>query len=185
MTLFGWKMTGRAPARPASARVALSRMASLSAGAAWPRSYEAQVRELYLGNAIAQASVRLVAQGLSAAPLKASDETALALVKATSAGQSLLEAVTMQLLLHGNAYIEIMGGADARPAELYALRPERVSIEADSRGWPSAFVYRVGTAVSRIPAERMIHLRLAHPLDDHYGLGCLAGAAGADRKSVV
>ena len=28
-------------------------------------------------------------------------------------------------------------------------------------------------------APEVIHLRLAHPLDDHYGLGCLGAAAGA------
>src|SRR3954469_6891316 len=37
----------------------------------WPRSYEAQVREAYLGNAVAQRSVRLVAESVAWAPLVA------------------------------------------------------------------------------------------------------------------
>jgi HK97 family phage portal protein len=179
MKIFGWKMAGRAVARPAASQVALARLVSGVGAGGWARGYEAQVRELYLDNAIAQAAVRLIAQGLSAAPLQASDARALALVKATSAGQSLLETAAMQLLLHGNAYIELIGGADGAPAELYALRPERIAIEADARGWPAGFAYRVGGATTRIPPDRMIHIRLAHPTDDHYGLGCLAAASGA------
>lgn len=42
-----------------------------------------------------------------------------------------------------------------------------------------AFVYRAGTAASRIAGSRVIHIRTHHPLDDHYGLGCLDAAAGA------
>jgi len=68
---------------------------------------------------------------------------------------------------------------DGRPGELFALRPERVSIEADVRGWPVAYVYKVGDVASRLPAESIIHIRSMHPLDDHYGLGCLGAASGA------
>jgi HK97 family phage portal protein len=174
MNIFGWKSAGRAPARPA-----LSRGLSTWVTGAWPRSYEAQLRELYLDNAVAQRAVRLIGEGVAAAPLSASDPVALALVTATSGGQALLETVAVQLLLHGNAYVQLLTGPDGNPAELFALRPDRVNVEADVRGWPAAFVYRAGEAVTRIPAERMIHIRFHHPLDDHYGMGCLAGAAGA------
>lgn len=174
MKLFGWKSAGRAPARPALLR---GRGSWISG--AWPRSYEAQLRELYLSNAVAQRAVRLVAEGLASAPLSASDPAALALVEATSGGQSLLETVATQLLLHGNAYVELLPGAGPKPAELYALRPERVSIEPDARGWPRAFVYRAGEAATRLAPDQLIHIRTHHPLDDHYGLGCLDAAAGA------
>jgi hypothetical protein len=53
MKLFGWK--AREESRPA-----LSRGGSGPAVGEWPRSYEAQVREAYLGNAIAQRAVKLV-----------------------------------------------------------------------------------------------------------------------------
>jgi HK97 family phage portal protein len=132
-----------------------------------------------LGNAIAQRAVRLIAEGLASAPLTSTDAEALRLVKATSAGQALIETVAAHLLLHGNAYVEILSGMDGRPGELFALRPERVSIEADVRGWPVAYVYKVGDVASRLPAESIIHIRSMHPLDDHYGLGCLGAASGA------
>ena len=68
---------------------------------------------------------------------------------------------------------------DGSLCELYALRPERVSVEADARGWPAAFRYKAGEAVTRLGANELIHIRTHHPLDDHYGLGCLGAASGA------
>ena len=60
-----------------------------------------------------------------------------------------------------------------------------MTIEADARGWPVAFLYKAGEATMRIAAEdaagrpAVIHIKTANPLDDHYGLGCLGAAAGA------
>ena len=183
MNIFGWKSTGRGFLRPAqsraASRVSLARSFGTHSLGEWPRNYEAQVREGYLHNAIAQRAVRLVAEGVASAPLTSSDDTALALVKATSGGQALIETVAAHLLLHGNAYVEMLPGPDGGPQELYALRPERVSVEADPRGWPVAFVYRAGEAATRMPADNIIHIRTMHPLDDHYGLGCLGAASGA------
>ena len=137
MKIFGWKSTGRSFARPAKTRVSqnhvnLARTYGTYSLGDWPRGYEQQVREGYLHNAIAQRAVRLVAEGVASAPLTSSDDAALALVKATSGGQALIETVAAHLLLHGNAYIEMLPGADGAPCELYALRPERVSVEADA-----------------------------------------------------
>lgn len=180
MKIFGWKSAGRAVARPGHARVPLAQGRSGWIGGEWPRNYEAQLREGYLDNAIAQRAVRLVAESVAAVPVSANEDAALALVRATSGGQSLVETVAAQLLLHGNAYVEILVNVDeSAPAELYALRPERVSVEADAHGWPVAFSYRAGAAVTRLPTDSIIHIRTMHPLDDHYGLGCLGAASGA------
>jgi HK97 family phage portal protein len=179
MKIFGWKSAGRGSLRPAQTRVSLARGYGAASLGEWPRSYEAQVRDGYLHNAIAQRAVRLVAEGLSAAPIASSHPEVAALIQATSGGQSLLETVAVHLLLHGNAYVEILPGADGAPAELYALRPDRIAVEADVQGWPMAFVYRVGGASTRMAAGSVIHIRNMHPLDDHYGLGCLGAASGA------
>jgi len=56
MRWFGRK--GGGAARPALARV----MAGAAIGGEWPRSYEAQVRDAYAGNAVAQRAVRMVAE---------------------------------------------------------------------------------------------------------------------------
>src|SRR3546814_13508216 len=76
-------------------------------------------------------------------------------------------------------------GAAGEVAELFALRPERVGGEADARGWPIAYLYRVGENAARLASEdaagrtAIVHLKSLHPLDDHYGLGCVSAAAGA------
>lgn len=184
MNIFGWKSAGRGLLRPGKMRVQQDRLsavrtAGVSSLGEWPRSYETQVRELYLSNAIAQRAVGLVTDGVASAPLFPCDPVALDLIRTRTCGQALLETVATHLLLHGNAYVEILPGADGRPVELYALRPERVAIEADSRGWPMAYIYRVAGSTSRLAVEQIIHLRVLHPLDDHYGMGAMGAAAGA------
>jgi HK97 family phage portal protein len=180
MKFFGRKSAGRAPARPAFDVVRLARgLGGNGVIGDWPRAYEAQVRSAYLDNAIAQRAVRLVAEGVAAVPLAASDDAALGLVTATSGGQALLESVAVHLLLHGNAFIELLPSEGGAPSELYALRPERVTVEADARGWPVAFAYKAGSVTTRLTPDALIHIRQTHPLDDHYGLGCLGAASGA------
>jgi HK97 family phage portal protein len=163
----------------------------------WPRSYEAQVRDAYLGNPVAQRAVRLVAESVAWCPVYARGEDGAALdggartVARKSAWPErlltppLLDSAASQLLLHGNAYLQILLDMDGAPAELFALRPERVKVEAGASGWPAAYVYKAGEARTRLAARdglgrpSLVHVRSTHPLDDHYGLGCLGAAAGA------
>lgn len=150
-----------------------------------PTTYAEQVRAGYCDNPIAQRAVRLVAEGVGGAPIVASDAQIAELVATTSAGQGLIETLAAHLMLHGNGYVQILRDADGRPAELYALRPDRVTIEPDARGWPTAYVYRVGDTATRIVAQEgdgapvIVHIKGFHPTDDHYGLGCLGAAARA------
>jgi HK97 family phage portal protein len=154
------------------------------------RSYEAMVREGYVNNPIAQRAVRLIAEGAGSAPITArpADHPILHLLNRPNpiqAGPDLIEVVASHLSLHGNAYIEVVLGDDGLPVEVYALRPDRVSIEADANGWPTAYLYRAGEKVERHYAEGtrdeppLLHIKTFHPLDDHYGLGSLGAAAGA------
>jgi len=183
MKWFGWKAAGREESRPAL-EGARSRFASGFGVGAVPRSYEAQVRSLYLGNAIAQRAVRLIAEGIGDAPLLGAPEI-LTLVQARSGGQALCASVAAQLLLHGNAYVQLLTDARGDVVELFALRPERVTVEPDAAGWPVAYRYGVGERTVRLIAEdpagrpQVVHIKAFHPLDDHYGLGSLASAAGA------
>ena len=174
MKWFGRK-AGRDAARPA-----LARGFGMAFGSGeWPRSYEAQVRDAYTLNPVAQRAVRLVAESLGSAPLLCSQPDVARLVGMTSGGQGLVETVASHALLHGNAFVQLLADKGGNVAELFALRPDRVSIEADGRGWPGAFLYRVGEVVQRIEANSVVHIRAFHPTDDHYGLGCLGAAAGA------
>jgi phage terminase large subunit-like protein len=168
----------RAAARPALVRS----MAAMPIGE-WPRSYEAQVRDAYVANPVAQRAVRLVAEGVAGVPVYAGagHDAAVRLI----AGGALIETVAAQMLLHGNAYVQIIDGGEDVPIELVALRPERVAVEPDADGWPSGYLYRAGERTTRFPLTdglgrpAIVHLKALHPIDDHYGLGCLGAAAGA------
>ncbi|MEQ1726337.1 MAG: phage portal protein [Sphingopyxis sp.] len=161
------------------------------------RSYDEQVRRAYAQNPVAQRCCRLVAEAVAGAPLNIDNPRIAALISERAGGQVLLESVASQLMLHGNAYVQLLGGASPSglshsqasagelPAELYALRPERVSVEVDAQGWPVAFAYRVGGQAQRLNAcdamgrVHVVHIHTVNPLDDHYGLGCLSAAAQA------
>ncbi|THD38352.1 MAG: phage portal protein [Sphingomonas sp.] len=177
MKLFGRKSTA------AETRPPLSRYGASTIVGDWPRSYEAQVRAGFVDNAIAQRSVKLVAESVANAPLTAASPELAALVGARSAGQALLETVAAQLLLHGNAFIQILDDGHGGIAELFALRPERIAVEPDRDGWPAAYRYRVADRVLRLspdgPRPEVIHLKSFNPVDDHLGLGCLGAASGA------
>ncbi len=205
MNLFGWK------ARRDAARPVLARGWAVGAGSPGqvPGDYAARVRAAYADNAVAQRCVRILTEAVGNAPLFLADDAgasiaspsagasaitaqrasehsaAVALVTIRSNGQALLATLASQLLLHGNAYVQIIEGADGGAGELYALRPERVTIEVDAGGWPVAFGYRVGPETVRLGCEdargrvSVVHVKLHHPLDDHYGLGCLSAASGA------
>lgn len=180
MNWFGRKAAGRADARPS-----LGRSVAQGSVGQWPSGYAAQVREGYGGNAIAQRAVRVVVEAVASAPLTASDPALVRLATARSGGQMLTEVLAAHLLLHGNAYLQLLTDSRGALVELFALRPERVEVEPDARGWPAVYRYRVGNNVTRLTAEdeagrpAVIHLKRFHPLDDHYGMGCLGAAAGA------
>ena len=92
-------------------------------------------------------------------------------------------ALAAQLLLHGNAYVQLIAGGRWSAGGDLPLRPERVSVEADERGWPAAYLYRVAgrgdadRARDALGRRQVAHLKALHPRDDHYGLGCLGAAA--------
>jgi len=185
---MGWfgRRAGREDVRPVLGRSALSPVGGGPVGQ-WAENYEAQVRDAYCRNAVAQRAVRLVAEACGSAPVQASDPALASLVTrrtgAGNAGGNVLETAAAQMLLHGNAYLAVLRDEEGRVAELMPLRPERVRVELDAGGWPAAWRYQVGAGVQRLSADPerpdLIHLRGFSPVDDHYGAGCLAAAAGA------
>jgi HK97 family phage portal protein len=179
--MFNW--LGRKSGRGALLRYPLAVAGGWDAGEP-PAGYEARVCEGLLRNPVASRAVRLVAESVGAAPLTVSGgpEALLAAPNPRQTGPALMEALAAHLLLNGNAYLGAAEGEAGRPAELHALRPERISIEADASGWPSAYVYRTGARETRLPASgegALLHIRMLNPVGDHYGLGCLDAASGA------
>lgn len=147
--------------------------------------YPSAVREAFLANPVAQRSVRIVAEGVGSAPLSGGDPALAALLRGSAGTVPLLEILASQLVLHGNAFVQIIKDAAGVPVELFPLRPERVSVLAGADGWPTGYAYRIGAETLPIAREdeggwpNLVHLKGFHPADDHYGAGCLGAAAQA------
>jgi HK97 family phage portal protein len=69
--------------------------------------------------------------------------------------------------------------------ELHTLRPDRMKVVPGPGGWPEAFDYTADGSTQRIAGEaapgvaRILHVKLFHPLSDHYGLSPIEAAAAA------
>ena len=167
---------------PEPARALVPAWLSASGGEGFARSYEAQFDEVYRNNPVGQRSVRLLSGLLGSLTIYSAegDEAAAKLVSG-----ELVEGIGAALLLNGNAYVQLLTDADEKPAELVMLRPERVSVETDSSGWPVAYRYRAGSKTTRLAKsdglgrQLVAHLKSLHPRDDHYGMGCLDAAIAA------
>ncbi|MEO3387851.1 phage portal protein [Mesorhizobium sp. CAU 1741] len=156
--------------------------------ALWTRGdYGALSREGFMRNPVVHRAVRMIAEAAAAVPWLLYDDRTeltehplldlLACPNRRNSGAGFLEALYGHLLMSGNAYVELVEAADAR--ELHVLRPDRVTIAADASGWPVAIEHREGSAKRRLPlgsGGAALHLRLFHPLDDHYGFPPLQAA---------
>ena len=145
-------------------------------------------------NAVLYRSVRMVAEAAASVPLllyQGPDEIAehplldlLARPNPASSAPDLLETCYGFLLVSGNAYLEAVavGGA---VRELHTLRPDRIKVVPGPDGWPEAFDYTAAGRTVRIAGEavpgvrRVLHIKLFHPLSDHYGLSPIEAAASA------
>ena len=148
------------------------------------RSYEAQVDEVYRRNPVGQRAVRLVAGMLGSLTIDG-DQRAVALVQA----DGLLESIAAQLLLHGNSYAQLITDDHGMPAELCPLRPERISVVADERGWPVAYLYRVGGRVTRfercdpLGRRQVAHIKALRRRPDRYQSRDLPRGRSAERAA--
>ncbi len=109
------------------------------------------------------------------------DSAALKLLDKPKEGMSrseLIENLVLYWILSGNAYLYGVGPSNrtSPPKELYALRPDRVSVLADSGGI-TGYEYRVDMGRQEFPLERMMHLKMFNPQSDYYGLSPVAVAA--------
>jgi HK97 family phage portal protein len=155
-----------------------------------PRNYTELTRQGYERNAICYRAVRMIAEAAASVPwlaFEGREEIAthpvLDLIRRPNpfdTSASFLEALCSNLLLYGNAYVEASFVDDA-PRELYALRPDRMRVVPGNTGWPAAYIYSAMGDEIRYDMrhegfEPIVHIRLFHPLDDHYGFPPLAAA---------
>jgi HK97 family phage portal protein len=162
---------------------------------AWtPRDYEAFAREGFMQNAIVYRAVRMIAEAAASVPLllyEGDDEherhpllDLLARPSLDHTGTDFLEAWYGYLLVAGNAYVEAVA-LDGRLRELHALRPDRMKVVPGAEGWPEAYEYTCAGRTIRfeeepVPGVRpILHVRLFHPANDHYGMSPVEAAAQA------
>jgi HK97 family phage portal protein len=155
-----------------------------------PRETVAFAREGYVRNAIAYRCVRLIAEAAASAPLRIGPADhplarLLARPNPEQTGVELLEAFYGHLQVSGNAFLEAASFGEHAPAELYVLRPDRVTVIPGADGWPVGWEHRVGANARRFERDPItgqapiLHLKLFHPADDWYGLSPMEAAAFA------
>ncbi|WP_197272368.1 phage portal protein [Brevundimonas sp. AAP58] len=157
-----------------------------------PRDYASLAGEGFAKNAVAYRCVRMIAEACAATPLvvfvdgaRDDGHPAARLLKKPNPEQSgaeWLEGLYGALQTAGNAYAEAVG--EGPPEELWTLRPDRVTVVPGKAGWPEAYEYSVGGRSTRIGRAAdgwmpVMHLKLWHPTDDHYGFSPIEAAAFA------
>ncbi len=88
----------------------------------------------------------------------------------------LLESTVGMLELFGNAYWFLGSGADGTPAQIWTLRPDRMSIVPDAMRYIRGYVYEIDGLRIPLEAEEVIHFKRWHPANDYYGLSALEAA---------
>lgn len=89
----------------------------------------------------------------------------------------LLEQTLGMLELTGNAYWLLIGSAEGLPAEIWPLRPDRVTIVPDEAHYVRGYLYELDGQRIALDALEVVHFRRWHPTNDYYGLSALSAAA--------
>jgi HK97 family phage portal protein len=188
---FRWeRLAGRrAPETKAVPLVALQ----LQGCASWtPRDYAALAREGVMANAVAYRCTRMIAEAAASVPwllYEGANEVEshplldlLAMPNRDESGAELFTAWYGHLQTAGNAYLEA-ASARGEVRELHTLRPDRVKAIVGAGGHVEAYDYSVDGKFSRLARDAgtgflpVLHAKLFHPLDDHYGLSPIEAAA--------
>jgi HK97 family phage portal protein len=166
-----------------------------------PRNYRELADEGFIKNAIGYRCTKMIAEAAAGMCFKLMKKTAeieqhpsldlLAAPAPMIGGKALFEAFYAYLLLEGDTYLEGVTPFDNRPpAELWALRPDRMRVIPGDRGMPRSYRYQVNGIdilwdVDQITGRGPImHLREFHPLNDWYGLSRIEPAAyGIDQHN--
>jgi len=157
------------------------------------RNFEAFAQEGYTQNSVTYQAISRIGEAFATIDFEAwKGETeldahpVLDLLKRPNPRQGWFEfamAAVGYLKLDGNCYIEgaIAGGV---PKELYALRPDRVTVHAGPYGHAEKFVYSLNQRditfmVEEDGRSEILHLREFNPLDDWIGMSPVRPAAYA------
>jgi HK97 family phage portal protein len=159
-------------------------------GAVWGRGDAASLmRDGFAGNAVAYRCVRMIAEAAASIPLRCSENDVARLIREPNpdeAGRTLLERLYADLQITGNAWAEAVTlDEEEAPRGVFALRADTVRVMQDGQGHVSGYAVRAKRGERMIGREMdgwspVLHLKLYHPSNPHYGLSPL----GAARKAL-
>lgn len=168
-----WQRLGlRAPAHEAKTAFSGAQAFMVPAGqAVWMRrDYSKFADEGFRRNVIAYRAISMVASGAAQVAWRVEQRKGkrvsfvenhplLALLKRpnpTQGGSELFEMLYTHRMISGNAFVHAIGPKGEPPLELYALRPDRVSIIPGAGGVPKAYRYTVGNRNVDMPVDAVI-----------------------------
>lgn len=189
------RLFGRSPTAPMETKeTPLTQLMALGgfADPAWTsRNYGALAREGFQRNPVVYRCVRMISEAAASVVWQAEidgeiadNHPALDLLTAPNDSQSgpeFLETIFGHLLVSGNAYLQL-SAFEGAVSGIAALRPDRMRVLAGADGWPEAYEYTVEGRKSLFALSAtgepnpILHLKLFHPSDDHYGMSPLEAA---------
>lgn len=195
--MFDWRRPfGRAQIHAPEIKDSRSRpLIAFSAGGrarGTPNDYASLAERGFGRNPVAYRCVRMIAEAAASVPLgvfaNGGREDAhplarlLARLNPEQSGAEWLEGLYGAPQTARNAYAEAVG--EEAPEELWYLRPDRMKVVPGRAGWPKAWEYSVDGRSVRIGRRAdgwapVMHLKLFHPTDDHYGFSPLEAAMAA------
>jgi len=157
------------------------------------RNYTKFADEAYSKNVIAHRAIATIAKAVSTIKFEVSSDgkkinshpilKVLSNPNPSEGCNLFLESITSYRQISGNAFILAVKNSEGEVSELYSLRPDRVSILTDKRGFISAYVYSSDEREVKYPVDKLtgrsqiLHLKNFHPLNDHFGLSSIEPAA--------
>ncbi len=180
----------RAPIEEKSMSQALVALTTPMGGLGAKKGFVGLVHDGFARNPVVYRCVRLIAESAARVPLKVRDGDTLVTEhpllglldrpNPRQSGGELMEMLHAWLQTAGNAYLKA-AVVDGRVVGLYGLRPDRVRAQADAEGWPSTYAYTAGGRTVTLrqdaqPVAGVLHIALADPLDDYYGMPPLSAA---------
>lgn len=160
------------------------------------RNYTKFADEAYIKNVIAHRAIGTISSSAASVPFSLHNKDdgsiikrhqILDLLRQPNPAQNLqefMESIYSYKQISGNAYIlAICSGKRDTPIELYALRPDRVTISQKDSGIPESYIYKIGKQTISIPVDaitgrsHLLHIKSFNPLSDFYGLSSIEAAA--------
>jgi HK97 family phage portal protein len=161
------------------------------------RTYERFSDEAYIKNVIANRAINLISHAADSINPKLfftrnshkrviNDHKILELLRRpnpSQSGREFLETIYSNRQISGNAFVMAVTDKNNIPIELYALRPDRISIIPGKNFIPSGYCYKINEDLYEYKVDpitghsHILHIKNFHPLNDWYGLSAIEAAA--------